>query len=92
MNGSVVRPAERDSELVAHLAAERAWLHEAEVMGIGWLATADQAGLGGDEPKVLLVAIAPRLGDGQDALVDAAGRSPVPKSATALTPSNCINL
>jgi hypothetical protein len=42
-------------------------------MGIRGLSAADEAGLGGDEPKVLLVAIAPRLGNRQDALVDAGG-------------------
>jgi hypothetical protein len=64
---------ERDREFVAHLAAERARLREAEMMWIRWLAAADEAGLGGDETKVRLVAIAPGLGDRQDALVDAFG-------------------
>ena len=71
MQGAVVGPAERHGELVAHLAAERARLHEAEVVGVGGLAGADQAGLLRDEPQVLLVAVAARCGDGQHALVDA---------------------
>jgi hypothetical protein len=40
----------RDHELVAHLAAERARLGKAEMMGIGRFAATDEAGLGGDEP------------------------------------------
>jgi len=77
MRLAVVTAAERDHELVADLAAERAWLCEPPVMGVGGFAAADQTGLGGDEPKVLPVAVAPRLGDRQYALVDAAGPTTV---------------
>jgi len=77
MRLAVVTAAERDHELVADLAAERAWLCEPQVMGVGGFAAADQTGLGGDEPKVLPVAVAPRLGDRQYALVDAAGLTTV---------------
>src|SRR5260370_40931060 len=64
---------ERHGELVAHRAAERTRLREAQVMWIGGFAPADEAGVGGDEPQVLPVAVAPGLGDRQGALVDAAG-------------------
>ena len=40
---------------------------------IGGLAAADQTGFGGNEPQVLLVAVAAGLGNRQRALVDAAG-------------------
>jgi hypothetical protein len=69
----MVDSAERDSELVARLAAERAGLGEAEMMGIRRLAAANQAGPLGDITQVRLIAKASRLGDRQDALVDAAG-------------------
>src|SRR5215831_9999021 len=65
--------AERDGELVADLAAERAGLSEAQVMGVGWPAAANDTGLRGDKPKMLLVAVASRLGDCEDALVDYCG-------------------
>src|SRR5215471_16203939 len=65
--------AERDGELVAHFAAERAGLGEAQVMRVGWLATANDTGLRGDKPKMLLVAVAARFGDCEDALVDCCG-------------------
>jgi len=41
------------------------------MVGIGWFAAADEAGLRGDEPKMLSVAIAPRLSDREGTLVDA---------------------
>ena len=50
MNLAVVDAAERDSKFVAHLAAKRPRLHEAEVMRIGMFSPADQARLFGDEP------------------------------------------
>ena len=37
--------AERDGKLVAHLDAERARLCEAEMVGVTWLAPADETGL-----------------------------------------------
>ena len=62
--------AERDRELVARLAAERARLHVAQVMRVGRLAAADQAGLLGDVAQVVPVAVAARCGDREHALVD----------------------
>jgi hypothetical protein len=34
MGGTVVGAAERDRELIAHLATKRAWLHETQVMRV----------------------------------------------------------
>ena len=65
--------AERHGEFIAGLAAERPRLHESEVMRVGMLAPAHQACLFGDEPQMLLIAMAARFGDGKDALVNARG-------------------
>src|SRR5262245_12048050 len=67
----MVPAAEGDCEFVARFAAQRAWLHVAQVVGIGWLAAADEAWLLHDVAKVLAVTIASRRGNGKDALVDA---------------------
>ena len=71
VNRAVMHAAERHRELIAHLAAERARLREAQMMRVGGLAAADQAGLLGHEPQMLFVAIAFWLGQREDALVDA---------------------
>src|SRR6266540_1101764 len=71
MRGPVMHAAERDREFVARLTAKRAWLHVAQMMGIGWLAATDEARLLHDVAKVLPVAIATRGSHGEDALVDA---------------------
>ena len=68
---TVMGPAERDHEFIAGLAAERPRLHVSEMMGIRWLAAADQARLLDDIAKVVPIAIATRLSDREDALVDA---------------------
>jgi hypothetical protein len=75
MDRAMMNTAERHGEFIAGLAAERARLQVAQVMRVGWLATADEAWLLGDTAKVLPVAIPPRCGNGEDALVDA-GRLP----------------
>ena len=49
-------------EFVADLAAQRPPLRKAQVMRVGGSARADHAGLPGDEPQVLLVAVALGLG------------------------------
>jgi hypothetical protein len=56
----MVPAAEGDREFVARFAAQRAWLHVAQMMGIGWLAAADEARLLHDIAKMLAAAIAPR--------------------------------
>ena len=73
MDRAVVGSAERDRELIAGLAAECPRLHVPKMMGIGWLAAADQAGLSDDIAKVVPVAVPARFGDCEDALVDARG-------------------
>jgi hypothetical protein len=67
----MVPSAERDSELVTDLAAERAGLGESKMVGVGRLAAAHEARLLGDIAKVLPVAIATRSRDCQHALIDA---------------------
>jgi hypothetical protein len=45
MRGPVMHAAERDREFIARFAAQRAWLHVAQMVGIGWLAAAHKAWL-----------------------------------------------
>ena len=74
MNRPVMDPAQGGNEFVAHLPAECTRLHEAQVMGIGRFSPAHETRLLGDEPEMLFVAIATRLGNRQHALVDSPGR------------------
>ena len=71
MDLTVVAPAQRYGELIAHFSPERAVLREAQVMGIGGSAPADQAGLFNHEFDMVFVTKAARLGMSQSALVDA---------------------
>ena len=48
MDRAVMRAAQRDCEFIAGSAAERARLQVANMMRVGWLATADEAWLLGD--------------------------------------------
>ena len=73
MDRAVMRAAERDGELIAHFAAERPRLQVAKMMRIGLFAAADETRLLGNIAKVLPVAIAPRCGNDEHALVDAVG-------------------
>src|SRR5262249_42093864 len=73
MCGPVMHVAERDREFIARLATQRAWLHVAQMMRIGWLAATDEAGLLHDIAKVLPAAIAPRSRKREHALVYAPG-------------------
>ena len=73
MDLTVVTPAQRHGELIAHFSPERAVLCEPQVMGIRGLAAANQARLFGHELDVLLVTKAAGLGMNQLALVDASG-------------------
>ena len=66
-------PAQGHSEFVAHFSAERPRLHEAKMVGIGWLSPTYEAGLLGDKPEMFLVSVASRLGDREGALVDMFG-------------------
>jgi len=70
MDLAMMSPAEWDCELVADPAAERSVLRKAQMVGIAWLASADQAGLLDNKPHMLAIANAPRLGMRQHRLVD----------------------
>jgi hypothetical protein len=70
---AVMGPAQGDSEFVAHFSAERPWLHEAKMVGIGGLPPTYETRLLGDEAEMLLVTVAPRLGNREGALVDMFG-------------------
>ena len=67
---TVMNPAQRNSEFVADLVAQSSPLCESEVMGIGRLASADEAGLGRDEPQVRLVAEPLEFANWKHTLVD----------------------
>src|SRR5262249_30342457 len=71
MHPAMMPATERDRELVADLATERAGLAESEVVGVRGRAAAHETRLLGDIAKVLPVAIATRGGNREDALVDA---------------------
>ena len=70
MNFAMISPAERDRELVADFAAERAVLRKAQVVGIARLTTADQTALLSDKPHVITITNAPRLGMHQERFID----------------------
>src|SRR4051812_36223685 len=61
MQLAMMEPADRDCELVAHSASERARLCEGEVMRIRWDATAYEARLPQHESSVIFVAQANRF-------------------------------
>ena len=70
MNLTVMRPAQRYRELIAHLATERTGLHKTQMMRIRRTPTANQAGLFDDMPDMVAVTNATRFGEFKDALVD----------------------
>jgi hypothetical protein len=72
MDLAMMAAAQRHGELIACLPAECAVLREAQMMGVFGPAAADQSGLFGHEPDVLLVTKAARLGMGQPTLPRAA--------------------
>ena len=74
VNLAMMSTAERDSELVADLAPERAILGKANVVRISGLPFTDQAGLRRDKLQVVFVAKAARLRKRQDAFIDTARR------------------
>src|SRR5262249_41571901 len=71
MRSTMMPATERDCELIADLAAERARLRETEVVGVRGLAAAHETCLLGDIAQMLPVAIAAWGRDREDALVDA---------------------
>ena len=78
----MVATAERNSELVADLAAQRPALGKAQVMGIAGLPATNQAGLLGDMPEVAAIANPPDHGQGKGGFVDRLG---LPSTAFALS-------
>ncbi len=70
MDLAVVRATERHRELVAHLATERTRLREAQMMRIGWPATANKTGLFDHVPDMIAVTNTTRFGEGKHALFD----------------------
>ena len=56
MQFAVMKAANRDRILITHLAAKRARLSKAEMMGFGRGSAADEAGQGSDELAMLPVA------------------------------------
>jgi len=71
MNFSVVNTAERNGELVAHLASKRRMLGKPNMMRIRRLPPTDEASSPGNELNVFLVTKAARLGYGENGLVEA---------------------
>ena len=70
MQLAMMTAAERYGELVADFETQRSGLRKPQVMRIGRLPAADQAGLRGDEPQMGFVAQPFGLGDGEKAFVD----------------------
>ena len=66
----VMDAAQRNRELIAHLAPERARLHVLKVMRVAGPAAADEAGLLGDVAQMLTVAMAARYRNCKPAFVD----------------------
>jgi hypothetical protein len=74
MSLSMMVSAQGSNEFIAHLTAERGRLHEAQVMGIARGSPADETSLLRDEPKMILVAVAARLGDRENGRAIDSGR------------------
>ena len=70
MNLTVMRPAQRHCELIAHLATERTGLHKTQMMRIRRTPTANQAGLFDHMPDMVAVTNASWFRKYQDALVN----------------------
>src|SRR5262249_28983316 len=71
MHRTMMPATEWDRELIADLAAKRTGLREREVVGVRGPAAAYETCLLSDITQVFPIAIAPRDGDREDALVDA---------------------
>src|ERR1700679_4133489 len=80
MNLAMMATAQWYGEFIAHLAAERWALREAQVVSVRWQAAADQTRLLGNEPDVIAVANPPRLRESKHALVNSFG-APLPSPA-----------
>ena len=73
MNRAVMRAAQRYSEFVAGLAAERPRLHVSKVMRVRWFAAADEACLLSNVTQMIPVPVPARRSNREDALVDTDG-------------------
>ena len=73
MKLAVMTTTERHGELVADLAAERPALGKAQVMGVGGFTAADQTSLLRHKAHMVAIADAPRLGMGENGLIDGVG-------------------
>ena len=70
VQGAMMKPAERDRELVADAAAKGGRLREPDVMGVRRASLTDEAGLRSNKFKVRAVAVAARLIERENAFVD----------------------
>jgi hypothetical protein len=73
---AMVCSAQRDSEVITHLAAERPRLGEGQVVRIGGLPATKDASVRGNEFQMRLVAVASRFADRKYTLVDALTLTP----------------
>ena len=60
---AMMQPADREGEAVADLPPHRPLLGKFGMVGIAGNATADETGLGSNEPQLIAVALAHRLAD-----------------------------
>jgi hypothetical protein len=74
MNLPMMNTAERNDVFIAHLAAQRPRLHEAQVVGIGVLSPTNQTRLFSNKPQMLFVAMATRFGSRKNTRVDTGPR------------------
>jgi hypothetical protein len=88
MNLTVMRPAQRHRELIAHLATKRTGLHKTQMMRIRRTPTANQAGLFDDMPDMIAVTNPAWFGEHQDALINLwrLSASVVRRSSRSMTP------
>jgi hypothetical protein len=72
VEGSVMGGRERDRPLITDLSSESTGLGKAQMVGLGWRSSANNAGLCGDIAEVLFVADPPWRVNRQVCLVDVA--------------------
>jgi len=82
VNFAMVAPAERDGELVADLASQRAQLREPEMVGVGWLSSAYQAWTHCDVFDVLAIAKSTRLWERNGSTIATASVPAIPEAST----------
>ena len=67
----VVEGAQGDGKFIAHLASQRSWLGDAQVMGLRWRPAAHEAGLARDELQVMPISQTPGLRQRENTFVNA---------------------